>query len=427
MQIRNSSPLSLHALPLGAALALAAAPLPALDILGSAPERRSEQFPTDNAYLLVPLPYSMPGIGEGYFLMGYFSNMFGTTADGFITRVGGDAEGWVAQFDEVPLYKQTLFFNVMDQRISKAAVNNYKSRGMNSGKDDYNIVEVNQADERHLGLTLSLFERRLELTSARLDSDFALTYIRDPDGREISAFDPPYRQSASSWRHGISLDLTDDHQDPRKGIRLSLHYADVPAQIPSEPDFFTLDSSLSLYLPLYDNDTLALNYYQSDANVTRQGQTDPSAIRTELGFNCDPLDTTCLQAEQEIVDSFILQRTHGTATSLGGNDRLRSYPRGRFYGGHMAFVGAEYRMNFARDAKPFNYFIWKDVTTSLQLAFFAEVGTVAEASSGLWQEQRTSYGIGGRLLSASGSVYRADYAVGDEGSEVTLFFYYPWR
>lgn len=426
MQMHKSPLLSLPALLLGAALTLAATPLLAENLFAMAPERRSEQFPTDNAYLLVPLPYSMPGIGEGYFLMGYFSNMFGTTADGFITRVEGDAEGWVAQFDEVPLYKQTLFFNVMDQRISKAAVNNYKSRGMNTGKDDYNIVEVNQADERHLGLTLSLFERRLELTSSRNSANFALTYIRDKDGNVISAFDPPYRQESSSWQHGLSLDLTDDHQDPRKGLRLSLRYADVPAQIPNEPDFFTLDSSLSLYLPLFDNDTLALNYYQSDANVTRKGQTDPTAIRTELGFNCNPLDPACLQAEQEIVDSFILQRTNGTATSLGGNDRLRSYPRGRFYGGHMAFVGAEYRMNFARDAKPFNYFIWKDVTTSLQLAFFAEVGTVAESQGALWQEQRTSYGIGGRILSASGSVYRADYAVGDEGSEVTLFFYYPW-
>ncbi|MCW8917364.1 MAG: BamA/TamA family outer membrane protein [Gammaproteobacteria bacterium] len=426
MQIRKSSPVSLHALLLGATLALTAVPLPALDILDSAPERRSEQFPTDNAYLLVPLPYSMPGIGEGYFLMGYFSNMFGTTADGFITRVGGDAEGWVTQFDEVPLYKKTLFFNVMDQRISKAAVNNYKSRGMNTGKDDYNIVEVNQADERHLGLTLSLFERRLEFTSSHNSSNFALTYIRDKDGNVISAFAPPYRQESSSWLHGLTLDLTDDHQDPRKGLRLGLSYRDNPAQTANDPDFYTLDTSLSLYLPVFSNDTVALNYYQSDANVTREGQTDPTAIRTELGFNCDPLDSSCLQAEQEIVDSFILQRSNGTATSLGGNDRLRSYPRGRFYGSHMAFLGVEYRMNFAREAKPFNYFIWKDVTTSLQLAFFAETGTVAEASSGLWQEQRTSYGIGGRLLSASGSVYRADYAVGDEGSEVTLFFYYPW-
>lgn len=410
-----------------AVAAILSTPLAATDLFSAVPERRTEQFPQDNAYLLVPLPYSMPGIGEGYFLMGYFSNLFGTTADGFITRVEGDAEGWVAQFDEVPLHAKTLFLNIMDQRISKAAVNNYKSRGMNTGENDYNIVEVNQADERHLGLTLSLYDRRLELTSSRNSSAFALTYIRDKDGNVISAFDPPYREESSSWAHGLNLDLTDDHQDPRRGVRFSLNYHDIPAQTQNDANYYTIDSSLSLYLPVLDNDTVALNYYQSDANVTREGQTDPAAIRTELGFNCDPLDSSCLQAEQEIVDTFILQRTHGTATSLGGNDRLRSYPRGRFNGSHMAFFGAEYRMNFARDAKPFNYFIWKDVTTSLQLAFFAEVGTVAESTGGLWDEQRSSYGIGGRLLSASGSVYRADYAMGDEGSEITLFFYYPWK
>ncbi len=390
-------------------------------------ERRKDQFPEDNAYLLVPLPYSMPGIGDGYFLMGYLSNIFNSTADAFITRVEGDAEGWVSQFDEVPLYKHTLFLNAMDQRISKAAVNNYKIRGMNSEQGDYNIVEVSQADEQRLGLTLSLFERRLEFQSSHNSSEFALTTIRDKDGKVISSFSPPYGEKSSSWLHGITVDLTDDYLDPNNGLRFKLQYRNSPAQSASDPDFYVVDYSAELYIPMLDNDTLALNYYQSNAFVTQAGETDPTTIRNELGFNCAPLDTACLQAEQELVDTFINQRRNGTATSLGGNNRLRSYPMSRFQGANMAFIGAEYRMNFVRDAKPFDYFIWKDVTTSLQLALFAEMGTVAERRDALWEEQRVSYGIGGRMLTASGSVYRADYALGDEGNELTLFFYYPWR
>ncbi|MDH5785555.1 MAG: outer membrane protein assembly factor [Chromatiales bacterium] len=404
--------------------------LPQLTIASSleiSPERRKDQFPEENGYLLVPLPYSIPGVGEGFFLMGYLTNIFNSTTDAFITRVEGDAEGWVGQVDEFPLYKRMIFLNAMDQRITKAAVNNYKIRGMNSGKDEYNIVEVSQADEQRLGLTLSLYDRRLEFHTSHNNSEFALTTIRDKNGKIISSFSPPYGQESSSWVHDITLDLTDDYLDPRNGLRAKLAYRSNPAQTDRDPDFFTIDSSAELYLPMRAHDTLALNYYQSNAFVTSEGVTDPTAIRAELGFNCPPLDTACLQAEQELVDTFIDQRSNGTATSLGGNNRLRSYPMNRFQGAHMAYFGAEYRMNFISDAEPFDYFIWKDVTTSVQLAFFAETATVAESRNNLWDERRTSYGIGARMLTASGSVYRADYAMGDEGNEVTLFFYYPWK
>jgi outer membrane protein assembly factor BamA len=393
----------------------------------SIPQRRAEQFPTDNGYLLAPLPYSMPGIGEGYFLMGYFSNTFNSTADIFIVKVEGDAEGLVAQADEIPLYKKNLFLNVYDQRITRAAVNSYKARGMASGEDEFNIVEVNQADEQRLGLTLSLYNRRLEINSVQQSAKASVTALHDSDGQLITRLDPPYKMEDKSWLHGLRLDLTDDYLDPRRGLRYKLTYQDVPGETRNDPDYYRLDHSLSLFLPLSNDNTLALNYYQSDANVTRTGNTDPTAIREELNTGCAPTDTACLDAEQNLVDDFILQRTYGDATSLGGNDRLRGYPQGRFSGGHMAFIGAEYRWNFVRDAKPFNFFIWKDVTSALQLALFAEAGTVAEKSGALWDDYRTSYGIGGRLISASGSVYRADFATSDEGSELIVFFYYPWK
>lgn len=410
-----------------AALLVATTPLMASDLAKWFPERRTEQFPTDSGHLIVPLPYSMPGIGEGYFLMGYFSNIFDTTSDAFIIKVEGDAEGLVAQVDEVPLYKKNLFLNLYDQRITKAAVNNYKTRGMANGKDEFNIVEVNQADEQRIGLTLSLYDRHLEVNSVHQNSTARVTALHDSDGELITRLDPPYEMDDKGWRHSLRIDLTDDYLDPRRGFRYKLSYQDVPGDTANDPDYYRLDHSLNLYLPMFKDDTLALNYYLSDANVTRTGNIDPAAIRQELNTGCDPADTACLDAEQALVDDFILQRTHGNATSLGGNDRLRGYPQGRFNGGHMAFIGAEYRWNFVRDAKPFNFFIWKDVTSALQLALFAEAGTVAESPGALWDDYRNSYGIGGRLITASGSVYRADFATSDEGSEMIVFFYYPWK
>ncbi|MCZ6749217.1 MAG: hypothetical protein O7D96_07980, partial [SAR324 cluster bacterium] len=104
----------------------------------------------------------------------------------------------------------------------------------------------------------------------------------------------------------------------------------------------------------------------------------------------------------------------------------RSYPQDRFQGAHTAFYGAEFRWNLTDELTPFDYLFWKDVRTGIQLAFFGETGTVAESRGKLWDESRESYGMGLRLITGSGSVYRADYATGDEGGELTVFFFYPW-
>ena len=180
------------------------------------------------------------------------------------------------------------------------------------------------------------------------------------------------------------------------------------------------------YIPFFRNDVLVLNYYQSDAHVREIGNVDSAVIQAELDIQCDPTDSVCLQIEQEIIASSINARTNGTATSLGGLNRLRSFPEGRFEGGRMAFIGAEFRLNFADEATPFNYLFWKDVRTGMQIALFTEVGTVAETSAEIWDETRYSVGVGFRLVAASGSVYRADIAYGEEGTELAVFFFYPW-
>ncbi|NOR51640.1 MAG: BamA/TamA family outer membrane protein [Gammaproteobacteria bacterium] len=220
------------------------------NIFNTTPDRRTEQFPTDSGHLVVPLPYSMPGIGEGYFFMGYFSNIFKSTADAFIVKVEGDAEGFVTQLDEVPLYKKNLFFNLLDQKIDKAAVNNYKTRGMANGKDDFNIIEVNQADESALGLTLSGFQRRLEFTSTFHRSQASVVALHNSSGELITRLAQPYKSDSESWVHTLRFDMTDDNLDPRRGFRYKLHYQDVSGDSSNDPDYYRLDNSLSLYIPM---------------------------------------------------------------------------------------------------------------------------------------------------------------------------------
>ena len=50
---------------------------------------------------------------------------------------------------------------------------------------------------------------------------------------------------------------------------------------------------------------------------------------------------------------------------------------------------------------------------------------MAESRSGL-EKFKSSYGLGIRLISASGFVYRADLAAGDEGTETVIIFGYPF-
>lgn len=388
------------------------------------PDRRKDQFPTEQAHLVVPLPYSYPGIGEGIFLMGNMSNVGETTMDGVLIAVLGDATGMVFQGDEIPIIDKSLLLHVYLQNIDRAIVNNYEIRGMNDNKD-YNLLDVTRADENRFQLKYTLMDRRFNFMLNYYTGDFALDRILDSDGSELQLLAEPYRQSVSNYSIGFSLDYTDDYLDPRRGFRFDLTLGDNPPDNRNDPDYYTLDYNALFYIPSSGNDVLVVNYYQSDAHVREIGNVNSADIIAELGLNCGT-DSTCLQIEQQLVDNTINERTHGTATVLGGLDRLRAYPQGRFQGGHMAFMGVEYRWNMIDEETPFNYGFWKDVRTGKQIAFFAEVGTVAETSAEIWDETRNTYGVGFRLVTASGSVYRADFATGEEGSETAVFFFYPW-
>jgi len=391
------------------------------------PERRRDQYPKEDAYLVVPLPYSYPGIGEGLFLLANVSNVLNSTADMVLVEITGDATGRVMQFDEVPLLTDKLFLSFQLQNINRAAVNQYAIRGMNgSDGTDYTILDVSQADHEALRLEYTLDDRRFNYYLSRTNTENTLAAILAPDGSLIRTLGTAYTSKDSNETIGLSVDLTDDYLDPRKGLRFGLEYTDQPAKGVDDPDYYVINYNFLLYEPFRKADTLVVNYFQSDAHIRSIGNINQNDIRAELGLNCGS-DPVCLQTEQELVNSFVDARTYGTAMTLGGLDRLRSYPRARFAGGHAAFLGAEYRWNLTEEATPFNYFFWKDVRTGKQIAFFAEAGSVSERSSELWDERRYTYGVGFRLLAASGSVYRADFSYGDEGSEIAVFFFYPWR
>ncbi|MBT6613043.1 MAG: hypothetical protein HOB38_13145 [Deltaproteobacteria bacterium] len=105
---------------------------------------------------------------------------------------------------------------------------------------------------------------------------------------------------------------------------------------------------------------------------------------------------------------------------------MRGYPFGRYQGAHTRFYGTEFRWNISEETKPFDWFIWKDVRTGTQVAFFYETGTVADTEEDLGTHYRSNYGLGFRLVTASGFVYRPEVAAGEEGVAASITFNYPW-
>ena len=163
--------------------------------------------------------------------------------------------------------------------------------------------------------------------------------------------------------------------------------------------------------------------------MRKQGNTDQTSLYNKLiSENCTV--KTCTSAEEDaLLDQAKVAKTnnqYGTAGSLGGASRLRSYAGGRFSGAQVEFRGAEFRWNFTDENKPFDLLFIRDVRTGVQLPFFYEEGSVADTSEQLWDEKRTSQGAGVRLVTSSGFVYRFDLATGQEEREVILFVDYPW-
>jgi len=156
---------------------------------------------------------------------------------------------------------------------------------------------------------------------------------------------------------------------------------------------------------------------------------NPAAVEKQQGLDCnDP----GLRAEQQsdcrlVIANIVAGNTYGTATGLGGTSRLRAYPNDRYSGAHTLLYGTEVRWTLTEEARPFDIFIAKDIRTLLQVAAFYELGTVADLREDLGDLYRPSYGAGFRMVTASGIVFRADFAFGREGMETTVILGYPWE
>ena len=395
----------------------------------TAPERRRDQFPKDFGYAIFPFPHRLPGIGSGLSFAAAGLNIADTHTDAYGIVFAGDVKGGAIGVGDIHLVPRTLILDLGYSSISKAAFQSYSQRGMNTSKDDFRLLEVGDTEYYGARMTATFYERRLEIHGARYEGASRLKSIRDKEGNVIIEAQDPPRDRGHTTLLGARLDLTDDYADPRRGLRVDVTRSQSPPR-GSGPDSFVMDYNTTAYFPFGLRNTLALNLLRSDAFVLRQGETNPAALQQQLGVNCASIaDPTQQQFCNDVINTTIANNRFGTATSLGGFDRLRAYPQGRFRGAHTLFLGAEFRWNLTDERKPFDIFIMKDVRTSVQVAFFYEAGVTSDTRSDLhdFGNFRNSYGAGLRIVTASGVVFRGDLGHGKEGFNAAVFIGYPWE
>ena len=395
----------------------------------SATERRKDQFSKDSGYYVVPIPYSLPGLGEGLLIGGAYNNIADTHSDVIGFLLTGDIEGGGVVSLDNHLISNRLILDVSAQYLTNAAVRNYNQRGMSSLKDDYSVLSLQDNEFYALRLTGTWYERMFEVYGGVITSETNLKEIRDKDGKILQSTTNASNNSSTLYALGLRFDLTDDYQDPRKGIRyqFSRWWDDRNGQQTSK--FYQTEHNLTGYVPIGKRSTIALNAFKADATVTRMGETDFATVESQQGLDCSAASLSASEKTQceQVVNNIIANNTYGSVSSLGGWGRLRSYPDGRYKGSHLLFYGAEFRWNITDEFTPFDIWIAKDVRTTIQMAVFYERGSIEDVRSRVGDVWRESYGIGARIVTASGLVFRADVANGNEGTEISVIIGYPWE
>ena len=392
-------------------------------------ERRRDQFIKEQGHYIIPMPYSLPGIGDGFLVAGTYNNAHDTHTDYIGFLLTGDLEGGGLVIKDVHLIHQTLIADFSYQRITKGTVNNYNERGMSSGEDDYTLLDFADNDYGAVRFTATFYDRMVEANAGVLTGKGRLVRVRDRDGNIVQEADGTSGDDFTLYTLGLLFDWTDDYHDPRRGARYQVSRWWRDENVAASSDYYQVEHNLTGYVPMGKRSTWAFNYFRSDAYVSRQGDTDFSSVESRAGLNCS--DPTLSADQQElcttVVNSQVANNTYGTAAGLGGWSRLRSYPNDRYKGAHVQFFGTEFRWNITEEFKPFNIGIAKDIRTGIQFAVFYERASVADQKSDLGNIWRDSYGIGARMVTASGLVIRGDYATGDEGPEVSVIVGYPWE
>ncbi|MDH5445506.1 MAG: hypothetical protein OEY52_08100 [Gammaproteobacteria bacterium] len=397
-------------------------------LASSLPDRRRDQYPPNFGYFVYPIYIQIPGLGTAKGGGGTFVNVADSDTDLTAFYIDGDfyASGLTAL--NMHLIPQRLILDAAWYEYDVAF--KFYERGVDSNRNKFIYPNV-AGDGVTSQLTMTFFDKRLDFYSRLGEQNNKIKSVFDSTGDNRFQTADAREETRQSMTLGMNIDLTDDRQDPRRGFRFEMNRKERLDDVdPVFSTFTVYDLNLSAYIPIGHKNTWVWNLFRSTTKIERQGSTNFTELQGRFGFNCgsisDPVaSSSCENSEAQYINSIIANNRYGTANPLGGTQRLRSYPGNRYFAGETLFIGTEYRWNLTEEYTPMDIYILRGHRTNMQLAFFAEAGSVAETSSGLTDKLKYSYGLGFRML-FEGTTLRADIAHGDEGTEMILFIDYPF-
>ena len=392
------------------------------------PERRRDQYPPSFGYFVYPIAVQIPGLGSATGGGGTFVNVANSDTDLTAFYIDGDFHAAGLTALNMHLLPRRLILDTAWYEYRVAF--KYFERGIDSPKDRYIYPEA-EGDGVTSQLTLTFFDKRLDFYSRFGEQQHQINSVYDSSGDNRFTSSDQREETVRNLTLGMTVDLTDDRQDPRRGVRFEMNRKERLNDVdPMFSSFTVYDVNLTGYIPIGGKDTWVWNMFRSSTQVKQQGSTNYAELQGRYGFNCGAItdlgaQAACNNSESQYINSLIAYNRYGVATPLGGTQRLRAYPGGRFHAGETLFLGTEYRWNLTEEYTPINWYILKGHRTNMQLSVFAEAGSVAETSAGLTDKFKYTYGAGFRML-FEGTTLRIDIANGDEGKEIIAFIDYPF-
>ncbi len=387
------------------------------------PERTEREADKELGWMFAPLPGCVEGVGCAVPIAGLISNFYKSTDLVILkTLAKGDIEATVVQLQKFPIIDERLFLKVLyyDWDISFLSYD----RGIHSGKNDYYQTFEN-LNTSTINLQSQFYNQHLEIQIGYSSGGTEVSKIFDADENQFSNIQSPLRTWVDNTI-GAQIDLTDNHLEPREGIRFELLHNATDYGLSDLSDYDVNSMNFTTYIPFLGSDTLLINVFQSRSYISEHGLTDESALRNKFSLGCDfEMEAdACRNTETKRINYWRKRNQSGKATALGGLNRMRAYSLGRFYAGNSSNYALEYRLNFSEKQTPMNWIILGGVRTVLQASFFYEIGSVSDYISQLHEKMKSSFGVGFRVI-ISGLIYRIDIAKGEDGIAPTIFINYP--
>lgn len=373
---------------------------------------------SEMSYYVFPIYTQIPGLGNGYGFGYYVSDFFESEVIG--VHLKGDINAHIIMIKDIPMDSDHLTFSLFYALANDLKYNAY-GMGANSEPDYAYELSSKEIEIIQGEAGLHYFDNQLEFYLNYGAAQTIETTVTSSEGFEYLSESDDVVLYVNGYRLGAFLDDTDDRRDPHIGYRLKYERWGFVNHDKRLSDGYLEDFDISFFIPVMPHRLIwVTDLFYSHGKITRVAEIDPNDYRCPANAppECELISKYAKEAREE-------EAKKGNATSLGGNSRLRSYPQGRFYDSYSVFFGNELRLYCLNGWRPFDYFLYKGVQTSLQVAFFYELGQVAAETDTLFDDMIYSYGAGMRLV-LNDAVVRLDYATGEEGAQLTIFWGYPF-